>query len=202
MLMGVRMYATAEKAREAARRLVDAGFRRESVLILTPAAGEEEKTVAGAMLAGRLSGRYARAVTDALKQNLTVVAVPLPYEGQLTLDIMDSVGPVEVETFASPHFLHDPAPLSDLLGIPVLTKRRGPTARLLSSGPSFKSFLGLPLLTRSSGSKDTSFGMPTLSRSTTQKTSSFGLPLLTRSGWSLSSMIGLPMLSRSGRRRG
>lgn len=198
MLMAVRIYGSEANAREAARRLVEAGIRKDLIHVLTSESGVAEQAVQAAVSAKKLPASHVKAAMAALANGRTIVSVPLPYYGQETLDILDSCDPVETESLPT-GLPNDPAPFSDMLGLPVLTKEGGPSTRLLHSGPSFKSFLGLPLLTKSSGSKNSSFGMPLLSKSSS-KTSSFGMPLLTSSGWSLSSMLGLPLLRGSKRR--
>lgn len=194
MLMAVRIYGSEANAREAARKLVEAGFRKDLVHVLTPESGVAEQAVQAAVSAKKLPSSHKKVAMAALGNGRSIVSVPLPYYGQETLDILDSCDPVETESLPT-GLPNDPAPFSDMLGLPVLTKHRGASTPLLN-GPTFNSFLGLPLLSKSSGSKNSSFGMPLLSKSTS-KTSSMGMPLLTGSGWSLSSMLGMPLLSKS-----
>lgn len=199
MLMAVRIYGSEANAREAARKLVEAGIRKDLIHVMTPGSGAAEQAVKAAISAKKLPSIHEQAALAALGNGRSIVSVPLPYYGQETLDILDSCDPVETESLPAMRLANDPAPFSDMLGFRVLTSGGGPSTRLLHSGPSFKSFLGLPLLTRSSGSKNSSFGMPLLSKKAS-KNSSFGLPLLTGSGWSLSGMIGMPMLRGSRRK--
>jgi hypothetical protein len=191
--MAVRIYGSEANAREAARKLVEAGFRKDLVHVLTPDSGGEQ-AIRAAVVAKKLPTSHVKAATAALMAGRSVVSVPLPYYGQETLDILDSCDPVEVE--ATPqHMPNDPAPFSDMLGLPVLTKHRGASARLLAGEPTFKSFLGLPLLTKSKGPKNSSFGLPLLSQPKS-KTTSFGLPLLTKPT-SKTTSFGLPLLTKS-----
>jgi hypothetical protein len=191
MLMAVRIYGSEANAQEAARKLVEAGIRKDLVHVLTPDSGVAEQAVQAAVSARKLPTTHVKAAINALKNGNSVVAVPLPYFGQEVVDLLDSCGPIETETPAT-QLPNDPAPFSDMLGIPVLTKDSRSSASLLRGD---KPVIGFPLLTRSSTGKSSSFGMPLLSKSSIGKSSSFGLPLLTRSDWSLSSMIGLPTLT-------
>ena len=195
MLMGVRMYANEQNARDAAAKLVEADFIDEgAVFVLTPDPGAEEVAVRQAVGKKLLPGSHARLAVEALRKGRTVVSVPLPYEGQAVLDIMDSCGSVDVDAHPV-HYDHDPTPLSDLLGLKVLIPSGSSTRLLTGSRIVFRNFLGLPLLTKSAGTKNSSFGMPLLSRPVSEKDSSFGLPLLSKNGTPLSSMLGLKLLT-------
>ena len=197
MLMAVRIYESEANAREAARKLVEAGFREDLVHVLSPGHGAVEQVVRAAVSSNRVPTSHLRTAVSALTKGYSVVSVPLPYFGQEVLDILDSCGPVEVES-TRVHLPNDPAPFSDMLGIPVLTKDDRSSATLLRGEPIFRSFLGLPLLTRSSTGKNSSFGLPLLSKPKS-KNSSFGLPLLTKPK-SKNSSFGLPLLTKSKRR--
>ncbi len=194
MLMAVRIYGSEANAREAARRLVEAGIRKDLVHVLTPESGVAEQAVLAARSAKKLPATHVKAAIAALGKGQSVVSTPLPYYGQEALEIMDSCDPVETDSLPEIRLPSDPAPFSEMLGIPVLTKDGKSSARLLQ-GPIFKSFLGLPLLSSSSIGKTSSFGMPLLSKSATKK-SSFGLPLLT-TPTSKTTSLGLPLLTKS-----
>lgn len=194
MLMAVRMYGSEANARAAVQGLVEAGVQRDLVHIITPESGVAEQAVQAAVSAKKLPARHMKAAMAALGKGRTVVSVPLPYYGQEALDILDSCDPVDTESLPDSQLPNDPAPFSDMLGFRTLTEGSGSSVRLMN-GPMFKSFLGLPLLTKSTGSKNTSFGLPLLSKSGS-KTSSFGLPLLTKSK-SKTTSFGLPLLTKS-----
>lgn len=195
MLMGVRMYADEQNARDAAAKLVEAGFIGEGVAtFLTPASGETGAVVKRAVAERKLPGAYARRAVEALEMGRTVLSVPLPYEGQTALDIMDSCGSVDTDEHPVTYY-HDPTPFSDLLGLKVLIRSGSSTRLMTGSRIVFRNFLGLPLLTKSAGTKNSSFGMPLLSRPVSEKNSSFGLPLLSKNGTPLSSMLGLKLLT-------
>jgi hypothetical protein len=193
MLMAVRIYGSEANAHEAVRRLVEAGVRQELIHVLTPKSGVAEQAVQAAVLAKKLPARYAKAAVAAMGNGRSIVSLPLPYDGQEALNILDSCDPVDTESLPAPQLPNDPAPFSDMLGIPTLTKGGGSSARLLT-GPIFKSFLGLPLLSKPK-SKTTSFGLPLLSKPKS-KTTSFGLPLLSKPK-SKTTSFGLPLLTKS-----
>jgi hypothetical protein len=193
MLMAVRIYGSEANAREAARKLVEAGFRKDLVHVLTPDSGGEQ-AVRAAVSAKKLPASHLKSALAALGNGRSIVSVPLPYYGQETLEILDSCDPVEMDSLPASQLPNDPAPFSEMLGIPVLTKNRGASTQLLNSGPSFKSFLGLPLLSKPK-SKTTSFGLPLLTKPKS-KTTSFGLPLLSKPK-SKTTSFGLPLLTKS-----
>lgn len=195
MLMGVRMYANEQNARDAAAKLVKAELVAEqNVLVLTPGSGGADEVVQAAVRDRKLPNSHARAAVDALRQGRSVVSVPMPYEGKAALEIMDSCGSVDTQALPK-YYFHDPTPFSDLLGLKVLTEGES-SARLLSGDTyMFRSFLGLPLLKKSSGTKNTSFGLPLLAKPASKKNSSFGLPMLSKNGTPLSSMLGLKLLT-------
>jgi len=196
MLMGVRMYENEQNARDAATKLVEADLvSEEYVLILTPDPGNEEEVVQQAIRDRKLPDSHVRSAAEGLKEGRSILSIPMPYEGKLATEIMDSCGSVGGEALPEYRF-HDPTPFSDLLGLKVLTEGES-SARLLTGNEyMFRSFLGLPLLKKSDGTKETSFGLPLLKESVSQKESSFGLPLLSQNGTPLSSMFGMKLLSR------
>lgn len=190
MLMGVRMYANEQNARDAAAKLVEAELLDErQIFLFTPGSGGAEEVVEKALQEKTLPGSHARKAVEALGKGQAVLSIVLPLRGTDALEIMDSCG--AVDTGPEPvHYHRDPSPFSDAFGIPVLTK--GESRTRLLSGPKDSSF-GFPTL-KKSGSIDSSFGFPTLKKSAS-KDSSFGLPLLSKNGTPLSSMFGLKTLT-------
>jgi hypothetical protein len=108
----------------------------------------------------------------------------------VAIDIMDKFGPVETETLPSVS-RRNPAPLSDLLGIPTLVESRGQTTVVRGSNQFVMDFV--PLLTEHK-SKTTSFGMPLLSKPTAKKDKSFGFPLLKEGLAKKDKSFGFPLL--------
>lgn len=197
MLMGVRMYATEQQARDAIAMLIAEELPKESIHLITPVQGGEKEAVRRAVDTGKLPSSHARAAEAALGQGRSVLSVALPYAGQAVLDIMDSFSPVDTPVKSVSTYT-DPAPLSGLLGLPTLTRRSDATARLLPSDSYFMSFF--PLLSNNQRGKNSSLGFPTLTKGKS-KNSSFGLPLLSKSGTPFSSMLGLKMLTGPKKRR-
>lgn len=216
MLMGVRMYADEQHARDAAAALVAAGLRRNAVNVLVPESGREAQIVRSAIDDRRLPGSHVHVATEALRKGQTVLSVDLPYESQVAIDIMERYGPVETEKLPRvPR--RSPAPLSELLGIPVLsssssraTLARGQSRFVMDFFPLLKEGVakkdrsfGLPLLKEGLTRKDKSFGFPLLKEGLTKKDKSFGIPLLKEPVSKKDRSFGFPMLidSTSGKDR-
>jgi hypothetical protein len=212
--MGVRMYAEEQHARDAAAALMDAGLEARAVNLLVPVQGREAETVQSAIADRRLPGSHVHVATEALRAGQTVLSVDLPYESQVAIDIMERYGPVDTEKLPSvPR--RNPAPLSDLLGMPVLLDDRRMTTLvrgrnrffmdfvpLLTERRSKKTSFGLPLLTKPTAKKEKSFGFPLLTKPTAKKDKSFGFPLLIRDKAApLSSLFGLKVLTDSDKER-
>lgn len=194
MLMGVRIYTEEQHARDAAAALMAAGLSRSAVNVLVPVAGQEAATVHSAIDDRRLPGSHVHAATEALRKGQTVLAVDLPYESQVAIDIMERYGPVETDTLPSlPR--RNPAPLSDLLGIPVLSGTES-RATLVSGGRSRFVMDFFPLLKDGVAKKRTSFGFPLLKKGLTGKDKSFGFPLLKEPVAKKNKSFGFPMLSK------
>lgn len=181
MLMGVRMYATEERARNAAAAIGEGIYGAGAMAILTPVAGQEEATVKKAIANRTLPGRYVHVGVKALREGYTILSVELPFYDEPVLAVMDSFDPVAIEP-PPRQSRRDPAPLSDLLALPVLSKSKPSTA--LMSGPSFNWF-GFPLLSRNQRGRanlsPNQRGRAKLSANQRGKDRSFGFPTLTRS---------------------
>ncbi len=186
MLMGVRIYPDESGARRASEALVAAGLDPGMITVLIPGASSEAATVQTAIEARRLPESHRKAATAALGRGQAVLSVDLPYESQVALDIMEAHG--AVDTASLPQVPpRDPSPLSDALGLPVLTSSRSTT----QLAPSHQFMLGFgALLTRSQGptfggnltgsqsAPDRSLGFPTLSKNQKGPDRSFGFPTL------------------------
>jgi hypothetical protein len=190
MLMGVRMYATEQRARDAAAALVaEEMVSEKSISIFTSDSGAPVEVVQAAVRERRLPVGYSRLAVEALENGQAVLSIPLPLQGAYALEIMDSFESLDVGPEPAQH-RRDPSPLSDLFGLPVLTKNSRGSATLLSGD---RPILGMFPLLKKSESKDSSFGMPLLRKES--KDSSFGMPLLSKKGTPLSSMLGLKTLT-------
>jgi len=192
----VRIYKTEDGANAAIRRLARAGFRDNKVYLPSAAAGKEEETVQAAVEAGVLPASQSRICVQSLKEGESVVTTYAPFgRGKAALGVMKGAGAVKsdvLERYSS----DDPAPFSELLGIPTLTNVK-PSAELLSSNWSFSSKLGLGLLSKNPTPLSSMLGLPVVSKAKKNWKLSFGLPLLSSSAAPLSSMFGLPTLSKT-----
>ena len=212
----VRIFESAQQAEAAVSKLRAGGFRRDTIRVIEPGMGNEA-AVERAIDDGVVAEVYRRSCVQALQRGRSLVAIDAPFgHEQDALDILAAAGAVDTEALPA-YSRRDPAPFSDLLGIPVLSRSKT-TTQLAQKPYTFGSWLGLGLLTKNSAplfgavSKrkknwTSSMGLPLLTKSgapmfgglTARKrnwTSSFGLPLLSRNSAPLSSMFGMPTLSR------
>jgi hypothetical protein len=179
------MYETEQQARDMANLLVERGFRREDIALLTPSPGAEMATVREAIDHGQLPGSHVNVAAEALRvgRGLVTVKAPFSYEA-LAEEILDSGHPVDTDKL--PYVVPDnPAPFSEFMGFPVLSKRK-PYAQLLKGDQRiiFSSFLGLkPLSNKPPRAKLKAFkpflGLKPLSSNPTPLSSMFRLKLLT-----------------------
>ncbi len=198
----VRLYATEESAREAVRILEESGFAEDAILLVTPPekAGAEAKMIQSAVDEGLLPGSHIRTCTAGLKQGRSIVSVDAPFgSAQAAVEILEECGPVDSERLPPP-LRHNPAPLSEFLGIPVLSSQRPTEVELPKSNSySFPSWFGLGLLSRGATPLSSLFGIPTLTSPKKRWEKSFGLPLLSRNPTPLSKLTGLRTLTSSKR---
>ena len=216
MTMVARYFAEEYRARAAHRALLAMGLGQSELTLIEPVGptwnemGEarvnEEDLASRAVKAGVLLGDKSAAHADHLRQGRTLLAVRAPFGRALqATDILDSHNPVAVagpaEGAQNPHvFLSEmAAPLSSLLGLPVLSKTR--------TRPSRGDFLGLPTLSGNRsyltgrlsnfGRRTASMGVPLLSSNPAPMSSLFRMPVATRAksgaGWTRS--FGFKMLS-------
>jgi hypothetical protein len=197
----VRLFETADEARGAANELAEAGLRRDTFLLLTGAEGAEE-AVAEAVKDGTLPGEYRAASTQALKDGRSVLAIPAPLGwGEYTLQVMDEYGAVDTDTLPE-RVYRNPSPLSDALGMPVLTDGRWTLfGALVSSDFALSSAFGMKLLSSKATPLSSLFGLKVLSTPKRPWNRSLGLPLLTDKAAPFSSAVGLKTLSEPKRPR-
>ncbi|MEM1089781.1 MAG: hypothetical protein AAGI67_05335 [Pseudomonadota bacterium] len=222
MLSTVRLYEQEQQAQEAASQLKQAGFRDDTIMVLTP--GEESAAaVVSAINKNQMAARFRKVCIQALQNGKTVLAVWPSFGMGLTAEeIMDSFGPVDTDSLP-PYVPYDPSPLSDLLGIPTLVKHEHSIniRQLTRPGWTLSSMFGIGLLKRSDKSiipmkelnapkpnRRSSFGIPLLKSSDSaiipmkqltsskSKRTSFGLPLLSKNGTPLSSLFNIPTLTK------
>ena len=203
MIPTVRIFDSEERAGEAARLLVERGFPESDILFITPTPGQESTDVRSAVEEGRLPGSHARTCIASLEQGRSIVAVRAIFgRGQLAERTLDGCGPVDTDLLPA-YVARNPSPLSDLLGIPTLTRGgdqpRG--GRLLSSYFTLSSVFGIGLLSRNPAPLSSLFGMKLLSAPKKPWTRSLGFGLLSRNPAPLSSMLGLKLLTSRKRAR-
>lgn len=187
MTLIARYYENESQAREAHRDLLDMGLARDELSLIEPAF-ESEELESRAVRASVFLGDDDTDHAAQLRRGRYLVAVKAPFGRALqATHILDFHEPVAAAGPAGgthhPHvFLSEmPAPLSKLLGLPVLSNTK----------PSRSGFLGLrtlagnrSYLTGKLGSRDSSRG------------SSFGIPLLSANPAPLSSMTAMPLATR------
>lgn len=192
----VRIYANEAGANAAVERLVKAGLFDNTVFLASQAAGKESETVHAAVKSGILPRNQAMLCIKSLKEGHSLVATDAPFgRGQMALNAMDREGTVQSDVLDR-YATDDPAPLSEALGLPVLSNVE-PAAELLSSKWSLSSVFGIRMLSKSATPLSSLFRLPILSKEKRDWRRSFGLPLLSRNPAPLSSLFGMPTLTKS-----
>jgi hypothetical protein len=192
----VRIYSTEESANAAVARLARTGFRDSRIFLPSLAAGKEDETVRSAVEAGTLPEAQSRICVQSLKEGHSVVATDAPFgRGKAALAAMESADTVNSDKL-SRYTSDDPAPFSQLLGIPTLSDVE-PSTELLSSNWSLSSAFGLPLLSKSPAPFRSLLGLPVLSKPKRNWNRSFGLPLLSQKAAPFSSLFGIPTLTKT-----
>ena len=197
----------------------------------TQAAAELDKArldmAAAALAAGTVMSTNARVYLDGLRQGRSLVVCDAPFgSARLAIHLMDSFGPVDLGPLPSADTVrqerqratsgtplsaalglpvlsrkYDPAPLSDTLGVAVLSSGRSGFSRfseLTSPGFSFSSMFGLKLLSTGGATPLSSkLGLKVLLADKTGRRTSLGLPLLARQAAPLSALVGAPLLLNS-----
>ncbi|MEM9396857.1 MAG: hypothetical protein AAF991_05210 [Pseudomonadota bacterium] len=214
MLVIARFYGSTEQAAAAVNEATEAGFRADTIVLLTPPAEPDEfgqggksvtaEDVANAMRAGGMLGEHAEFYAERLDQghSLVVMAPPIIGSGQAER-ILDAHSPLDVSHVAKPepfvplsdraapfsHLLGWPTltegtPFSDLLGMETLTDERSHISRLIPELADGFTLSGL-------------FGMSTSTSSETPLSSMLRMP--TKSGRleGKASSFGIPLLTRS-----
>lgn len=173
-----RMYATEERARDAARRLQADGFAESTIAVVAPGSGP------GA-LPRSVPRNQAIAYARALGAGHWVVVVEAPFnwgqEATAHLLAAGPVTPVGVPTVRR----RNPSPFSDWIGFPTLSTRgRSYLSRifpeLASPRFAFSSMLGMKMVSSSRGPYKPVIPFPVLSRSSGSYRPVIPFPLLTR----------------------
>lgn len=196
-----RLFESEQAAREAVEKLVAGKVSRADITIINAYDPGAAAAVDTAVERGAAMSGHRRALKEALTRGRSIVAVTPDYgRTSFVRESLARSGAVETDTL-SDYVPDDPAPFSDMLGLPVLT-----------SGRSTLDTLGL-----FDFDKETSFGLSLLSRKATPFSSLFGLKTLSSKKGSIakgssvekmsgkpapfSSMFGLKLLSSKKRSR-
>ena len=192
----VRIYATEDGANAAVARLAKAGFRNSKIFLPSLSAGKESETVRSAVEAGTLPEEQTRICIRSLKEGHALVSTQAGFgRGKAALTVMERADTIGSEKL-SRYMRDDPAPFSELLGLPVLSNVE-PSTELLSSDWSLSSVFGLRLLTKNPAPFRSFLGLPVLSKPKRNWNRSFGLPLLSQKAAPFSSLFGIPTLTRT-----
>jgi len=111
-----------------------------------------------------------------------------------TRSLDDDPAPLS-EALGLPLLSNNPAPLSLMFGLRVLSRNQDSRIKLMSNPAPLSNVFRLPLLSRGLESRTRSFGLPLLSSNPAPLSSLLGLKLLSNEPAPLSSALGLPELS-------
>lgn len=219
MASSIRIYESEQAAQVASSQLGEAGFSAQRAFLASELAGREEAAVKDAVAKGIVPSGNAAACIRCLKQGRSLVAVNAPLgRGQEALvTLAQSADGAEILLAPPPR---DPAPFSDALAIPVLSKFVASSELLSSScyvtggfglvgggAAPLSSIVAMPtVLASPTGNKpapkrnpspfSSALGMPTVLKPPKNWTSSFGYPMLAKNPAPLSALFGMPTLSR------
>ncbi len=191
----VRIFDSETDARSAMARLAESGFSDPKVLS-GASGGDLEAVVRRAVDNGVLAGHQASFCLRNLKDGRSAVAVSANFGfAQEAIKVMAMCG---ARTDETPPTVErgNPAPLSDLLGLPTLSRAR-PTTELASSSWYFSSSFGFGLLSGNAVPLSSLFGLKTLTQPKRDWRTSFGLPLLSSNPAPLSSMLNMRTVKES-----
>ena len=220
-----RLFESEHAANGAVSRLADINIARGAVTVIHANDAGASDALDAAIQNGAIENGHRRALKAGLAKGRSIVSVtPVLGQGRSIEIALDSSGAVDSDTI--PDYLLDSAsPLSDLFGIPVLTKgdshlrlarfdgRSSFGFRLLSKRATpLSSMFGLKVLSSKTGSRAKGTAVERMSGKPAPFSSALGLKLLTkkkgsRAGGSsvdrmsgnpapLSSFLGLPSLTR------
>lgn len=205
-----RMFASAEVATNAVKKLTSLGFRIHDIHLVTPAAAEQGEGVEGrleavmaAIMKGMVPRGLARIYADGVVAGGSLVTVHAPFGyAQLAIDTLEEFGPIDsgyVEPSDSVMAWDEAAPLSSALRLPVLSGDATPFATFMGveslADVSFSKWLGLPMRVGAAAPLSRMLGLPTKVRKAAPFSAMFGLPTLTRKATPFSSMFGLKVLT-------
>jgi len=156
-----RLYDSEAAAHQAEANLLEAEVPRDSILIISPVELNPSARVDEAIAREQLEPGHRTALIKALAEERWMVSsTPFFLIAGSAETAMDEAGPVDLQRL--PEYIpDDPAPFSNWLGIPVLTRGESHTGLFEFN-------------------KDSAFGLRLISRSPTPLSSLFRMPLLTK----------------------
>jgi hypothetical protein len=218
MMAVARLFEFETQAQAAASALLENGFNNSNVVALTPAAGSAE--IKSALRAGGFLGEHASFYADQLAHGRSLVVVSPPFGmARLAEATLKAHNPLALSHEPAPEpfvpWWERATPLSDLFGLPVLSRSETPFSdfwgfstkqyglshfsrwfKPLAPGFTLSEKLGLGFATASATPLSSMLGMPTKSNRLAGKNSSFGIPLVAKRGGTFSSLFGLPLLTK------
>jgi hypothetical protein len=221
MFAVARLYETEGQARAASDALIERGFARKSVVVLSKGVDQfgGGTTTADAVRAGGFLGENAAFYAEQMSQGYTLVVVGAEFGASGTARaVLNEYNPLPITHEPTPEpyvpWTERPYAFSSLLGLPMLTKSETPfsdfwgfktsqtgfshLSRWLSplSTFSFSSMIGMRPLTANGTALSSMVGMSTKSTRNEGKSGSMGMSFKTKSATPFSSLFGLPLLTR------
>lgn len=196
-----RLYESEHAAHHAVEQLGAAGISPDVVMAIHPSSMDAAAQVDRAVDRGYAMGGHRRSIKQALGRGRSVVTVAAGVGlGSLVEYTLDRAGPVDPGAIVDIP-TDDPAPLSDLLSLPVLTKGKSNT-RLWTFNS--KSSFGFRMLSNKAAPLSSMFGMKVLMASKGSIAKGSSVERMSGKPAPLSSMLGLKLLSskRGSRARG
>jgi len=178
----VRMYASAQDARNAYAAVEKCGLSSDLINLVTSETSTFEDGLVAAITKGMVLAADARIYARGVLLGKGLVSVNAPFgTGRAYEDLLDSFNPVDSGIAPDGPTLvwDDAAPFSSAFGFPILSK------------PSRYAFMGLPSNSRDSQTTSKSLGLPELASS---DFSLFGSPKLSRNPAPFSKLLGLKVL--------
>ena len=210
-----RMYANKADADAAVGDLAEHGFvgAEEVFVVAAPeAAASASDTgnqpivddIVDLIVLGRVLKHHAVEHAKKVAEGSVLVTVHAPFGSSFKATvILDRHHPVDSGVAARefPRFFYDDAaPLSSLLGLPVLASDRAPVVNIWNlptilpfSTESLSAWLGYSTIFHSPAPLSSLLSFPPLSDEVAPASSAFGMPVLIDNTWSLSKILGLPL---------
>lgn len=208
----------AEAAQAALARQIRSAEDLVQLIDADPAAtepGERKRRLAEQLAQAQVEPAAAEAyAAEAVRRGGTLVVVDAPFgsadwvistlqrHGAVALDTEDRYvgafsGAPFSEALGLPLLWNEPAPLSRLFGLAVVSSDSRSNTPLVDEPAPLSRLFGLPLLRKGSASRSSSFGLPMLSHKAAPLSGLFGLPVLKKGSEARTTSFGLPLLSNN-----